>query len=267
MTKTLQSIVDSDVFKSSMILIILLAAVVVGLETDSGIMEEHGALLHLIDKVILVLFVVELVIRLGACGPRYGDFFKNGWNVFDFIIVAICLLPLQSEFAAVLRLARVLRLMRLITALPRLQLLVGALLKSFSSMGYVGTLLLLLFYIYGVIGVFLFGKTDVQHFGGLGRAMMTLFQIVTLEGWVEIMRGLMPADGVSLPVVAYFVSFILLGTMIMLNLFIGVIMNGMTEMQAEAAAANPATGNLIKLETENSALRDEIKLLKESKTP
>mgnify|MGYP000901264076 CR=1 FL=1 len=138
------------------------------------------------------------------------------------------------QFAAVLRLARVLRLLRVVSSLPRLQFLVAALFKSLGSMGYVGLLLLLLFYIYAVIGVSAFGSGDSINFGSIPVAMLTLFRIITLEGWVEVMNAQFAAGVSSAAVVAYFVSFILIGTMIMLNLFIGIILNGMTEMQAEA---------------------------------
>jgi len=131
----------------------------------------------------------------------------------------------------VLRLGRTLRLLRLVSTLPKLQLLVGALIKSFSSMGYVGLLLGLVFYIYAITGVHLFGGHDKEHFGNLSKAFLTLFQTITLDDW----KFLFASAAGSAPVAAavYFVSFILLGTMIMLNLFIGIIMNSMSEMHAE----------------------------------
>jgi len=222
---------------------ILLTAVVVGLETSSGIMADWGAVLRALDRFLIGLFVVELLLRIGAHGRRWPDFFLDPWNVFDFVVVAICLLPMQVHFATVLRLARVLRVLRLVTALPGLQILVSALLKSIPSMGYVGVLLGLHFYVYAVMGVFLFGSTDAQHFGNLGRALLTLFQVVTLEGWADIMRQQLASPGspaVSLGAIGYFVSFILLGTMIILNLLIGVIMNAMHEAQEEKAQAEAA---------------------------
>jgi voltage-gated sodium channel len=153
----------------------------------------------------------------------------------------------------VLRLLRLLRVLRLVHALPRLQILVSALLKSIPSMAYVGAFLGLLFYVYGVAGVFLFGRNDPAHFGSLGRAMLTLFTVVTLEGWAELMylelHGCQTlAEGAAnalcltpepqpLAAPAYFITFILFGTMIVLNLFIGVIMNSMQEAALETARA------------------------------
>ena len=129
--------------------------------------------------------------------------------------------------------ARALRLLRLVTALPRLQLLVGALLKSLGAMGYVGLLLALMFYIYGVAGVHLFREADAGHFGSLKAALLSLFQVITLDNWSDIYRAARAGAPVATPI--YFISFILLGTMIMLNLFIGIVMNSMSEMHAEIA--------------------------------
>jgi voltage-gated sodium channel len=136
---------------------------------------------------------------------------------------------------AAFRVARALRLLRLVSALPKLQLLVGALLKSLSAMGYVSLLLALLFYIYAVAGVHLFGAGSAEHFGNLGTAMMTLFQIVTLDNWGDILDAQL-AHARGAIVAFYFVTFIVFGTMIILNLFIGIIMNSMAEMHEEIAA-------------------------------
>jgi voltage-gated sodium channel len=232
-----QRVLNQAWFRHFTIGLILFAGVLVGLETNQALMARHGDLLHALDKIVLGLFVAELAVRLVAHGKRPWVFFKDSWNIFDFVIVAVCLLPFHTEFAAVLRLVRVLRVLRLVTALPRLQILVGALLKSIPSMSYVAMLLALLFYVYAVTGVALFRAADPAHFGSLSGAALTLFQVVTLEGWADIMRDLLaapaPRDAV---VVTYFVSFILIGTMIVLNLLIGVIVSGMDEARAETEA-------------------------------
>jgi voltage-gated sodium channel len=252
MKEALQKIACAKWFQHSIIGVILLAGIVVGLETSPHLMEQYGSLLKALDKIILAIFVLEIIIKMGAHGNQAWRYFRSPWNVFDFIIVAVCFLPLDSQFVAVLRLARILRVLRLVTVLPRLQVLVGALLKSIPSMGYVGMLLFLHFYIYAVMGTFIFGKNDPLHFGSLGASLLTLFQVVTLEGWADIMRiqmlGSLHAgyDGMQHLIVEskafplgaplYFISFIVIGGMIILNLFIGVIMNSMQESQAEAEA-------------------------------
>ncbi|WP_414664453.1 ion transporter [Horticoccus sp. 23ND18S-11] len=228
-----QRLAASAAFQRSVLALILLAGLLVGLETHAGLVARFGDLLHAVDRVVLVLFVVELVVRIGACGAQVWRFFRDPWNVFDFAIVAVCVLPIQAEYSAVLRLARVLRVLRLITAVPRLQLLVTALLRSLPSMSYVALLLCVLFYVYAVLGVGLFGRADPAHFGSLGASGLTLFQIVTLEGWAEIMREQLAAGASPTLTIAYFVSFILLGTMITLNLLIGVIVTGMDEARRE----------------------------------
>lgn len=151
---------QSMAFRTFIIVVIVLAGVLAGLETSVALAAKHAGLLHLLNLVVVGIFLVEIALKLLAHGRRPLDYFRDAWNVFDCVIVAFCLLPVAGPFAAVIRLARVLRLLRLLTALPKLQLLVGALLKSLSAMGYVSILLALLFYIYAVAGVNLFGKTD-----------------------------------------------------------------------------------------------------------
>ena len=258
-----QRVAHARWFHHGMLGIILVTAVVVGLETSSPIMSRWGGVLHVLDRIIVSIFVVELLLRLGAHGRRWWEFFRDPWNVFDFVVVAICLLPLQAQFAAVLRLVRVLRVLRLVTALPGLQILVTALLKSIPSMGYVGVLLGLHFYVYAVMGVFLFGPVDDENFGTLGRALLTLFQVVTLEGWADIMRHQMSAPGAlagPAGAILYFISFILLGTMIILNLLIGVIMNAMQEAQEEKAQAEAARQGeaVLEQDTELAAIEQEL---------
>ena len=231
MTTTARRITDSRSFHAAIIATILCAGVLAGIETDPAMVAAHGTLLRALDAIVLGIFIIEVILKLAANSPQPWRYFKNGWNVFDFTIVVLCLLPMDSQFAVVLRLGRTLRLLRLVSALPKLQLLVGALIKSFSSMGYVGLLLGLVFYIYAITGVHLFGGHDKEHFGSLSKAFLTLFQTITLDDWKFLFAS---ATGSSPAVAAaYFVTFILLGTMIMLNLFIGIIMNSMSEMHAE----------------------------------
>jgi voltage-gated sodium channel len=232
-----QRLLKRNWFQRGVLGLILLSAVIIGLETDAELMRRWGLWLVSIDRAVLALFVVELLVRLGAHWPRPLRFFAEPWNVFDFLIVAVCLMPFHAEYAAVLRLARVLRVLRLISAVPRLQILVSALLRSVPSMGYVAGLLLLLFYVFGVLGVGLFRAADSEHFGSLGMALLSLFQIVTLEGWVDLMKTQLEAGVPPWVVVPYFVCFILIGTMVMLNLLIGVIINGMEEARQETAEA------------------------------
>jgi voltage-gated sodium channel len=257
-------------------MVILAAGVIVGLETYPGLMAVHGDLLHLLDHIVLYIFVAEILMKMLAKGSKPWEFFYDGWNVFDFIIVAVCFLPIGGAYIAVLRLARILRVFRLVSALPKLQVLVGALLKSIPSMSYVGILLFLLFYIYAVIGTFMFGLNDPIHFGSLQASMMTLFKTITLEGWIDFMNIQYYGSNLygyeafpdtvrtpsAYPIAApvYFISFILLGTMIMLNLFIGVIINGMEETNKEEEIKELAK---IREQIKNISLEEEIILISE----
>ena len=215
-----------------MIAVILLAGLLAGLETSASVMRHVRIPAARLGRPRACRFhLSEIALKMAAHGRQPWRYFQDGWNVFDFIIVAVCCLPLDSQFAAVFRLARGLRLLRLVTAVPKLQLLVGALLKSLGAMGYVTLLLALVFYIYGVAGVHLFGSVDPKHFGSLSAALLSLFRLITLDNWADIFQSVSIAS--RLPAVLYFVSFIMLGTMIMLNLFIGIIMNSMAEMHTE----------------------------------
>ena len=248
MVEKLQLLVESNRFQRLVMIAILTAALLVGLETYPGIVARWGAVLHLLDRLVLAVFIVEIAARIGAQGRHPWRYFRDPWNVFDFLIVAVALLPL-GRYVTVLRLLRLLRVLRLVRALPRLQILVNALLKSIPSMGWVSLLLLLVFYVYGVASVFLFGQNDPFRFGSLHVALITLFQVATAEDWSTTLYTQMYGCGfygyegrevlctapAAHPVVAplFFISFILLGTMIILNLFIGVIMNSMAEAQRE----------------------------------
>lgn len=276
MANIFRSITESKAFQSFIVMVILAAGVIVGLETYPGLMAVHGDLLHLLDHIVLYIFVAEILMKMLAKGSKPWEFFYDGWNVFDFIIVAVCFLPIGGAYIAVLRLARILRVFRLVSALPKLQVLVGALLKSIPSMSYVGILLFLLFYIYAVIGTFMFGLNDPIHFGSLQASMMTLFKTITLEGWIDFMNiqyygsnlygyeafpetvRTPSAHPIAAPV--YFISFILLGTMIMLNLFIGVIINGMEETNKEEEIKELAK---IREQIKNISLEEEIILISE----
>lgn len=235
----------------------MLAGVLAGFETSLALMAAHGALFHALDRLILGVFIVEALLKMAAHGRRPWRYFTDGWNVFDFLIIVICVLPVGGPFAAVLRLARALRLLRLVSALPKLQLLVGALLKSLSAMGYVSLLLALLFYIYAVAGIHLFGAHDPKNFGSLPAAFLSLFRLVTLDNWADLFNAQLPhVPGIKVGI--YFVTFIVFGTMIILNLFIGIIMNSMSEMHAEIAERDRAQHER---ETGAATLEDDLQTL------
>ncbi|WP_108808474.1 ion transporter [Aquimarina spinulae] len=254
MVNLCKSISKSKWFQDLVTIAILIAGVLVGIATYPKFSSKHEQVLELLNQIILGVFIIEIVVKVIAEGGKPWLYFTDGWNVFDFIIVAAAFLPFGGSSIAILRLLRLLRVLKLIKALPKLQMLVGALLKSIPSMGYVSILLLLLFYIYAVAGVFFFSENDPIHFQDLQRSMLSLFRVVTLEDWTDIMYINMfgcenygYGGNMNLCVnsksalvlsVTYFVSFVLIGTMIFLNLFIGVIMNGMDEAKNEMLLEN-----------------------------
>lgn len=285
-------IANSTWFQASIIAVILLAGVVVGIQTyelSSANVRAYSHILHAVDTIILIIFTIEVVVKILAEGNKPWNYFKDAWNVFDFLIVAVCYLAfvmptIDAGFIAVLRLARILRVFKLVTALPKLQMLVGALLKSIPSMFYVGILLGLLFYIYAAMGVFVFGENDPVHFGSLHKSMLSLFRVVTLEDWTDIMYINMFGCDVNIwgyaaesgctnpqanPVLGafFFVSFVLIGTMIVLNLFIGVIMSAMDEVKEEeeermALERSLKEGTAIDVKTQIDLIGDQILALK-----
>lgn len=257
MTSICANIANHKNFQRFILLTILLAGVVVGIQTYKNFADRHSGILDFLDTFILGVFTIEVIIKIIAEGKKPLNYFKNPWNLFDFLIVSACLLEpvlsINSTFLPVLRLARILRVLKLVTTLPKLQVLVGCLLKSLPSMFYVSMLLGLLFYIYGTMAVFLYAENDPIHFRNLQTSILSLFRVVTLEDWTDVMYINMygsenygysgqdmqkwnPTSSSSPAGAAlFFVSFVLIGTLIVLNLVIGVIMNSMDESHAEMA--------------------------------
>ena len=279
MVEICRQIANAHWFSRFITTVILLAGVLVGAETYPSVIARHGDTLHVIDAIIIWIFTAEVVIKMVAEAPKPWRYFKDPWNCFDFAIVAVVFMPVDTEFVMVLRLVRVLRVLKLVRALPKLQILVSALLKSIPSMGYVSLLLMLLFYLFAVTATFLFSGNDPVHFENLQTAMLSLFRVVTLEDWTDVMYIQMYGcdnygyDGiehrctqpVSYPIfgAVFFCSFVLIGTMIVLNLFVGVIMNGMDEAQKEQQLADKLRERPDTLHAELGGLLDELGKLQE----
>lgn len=243
---------DAKWFQTSIIGVIFLAGILVGIQTYPLSNQTLISVLEDLDMAVLVIFIAEIVIKLVAEGNRPFDFFKNAWNVFDFLIVVVGLMPFGGNAVTALRLVRLLRVLKLVRALPKLRILVMGLLKSLSSIAYIGLLLGLLFYLYAVLGVSVFGENDPVHMGTLHISFLTLFRCATLEDWTDVMYIAMEGcenygyDGMEdectkstkAPIlsVAYFCSFIILSSMMILNLFIGVITSSMQDAKTELTA-------------------------------
>jgi len=219
-------VVESPTFERFILALIFCNAVILGLETSPALMARWGDLLVAGNTVIIAAFVLEAAMKIVAVAPRLRLYFGNGWNLFDFLVVVFSLLPSSGEFAAVARLARLLRVLRLVSTVPKLRLIVQTLVHTIPSMGHVIMLLSLLFYVYAIAGYQLYHTVDPARWGTLGKALLTLFQIITLEGWTDIMATAMDAKPLAW---VYFLSFVLIGTFVVMNLFIAIIINNLEE--------------------------------------
>lgn len=211
--------------------LILVNAALMGVETYPRFTAGNESLLHGIHIAFQAAFVIELSVRIAAHLPRVGGFFRDGWNVFDFAVVMLSLLPVAGPLATLARVARVLRIARLVSAMPDLRLIIDTMLRSIPSMGHVILLQALLVYVYGVLGWHLFAEADPAHWGTLGRACASLFQILTLEGWVEMAAE---ARGATRAAWIFFASYIVVAVFVVINLFIAVVLNNLEKSRREA---------------------------------
>ena len=261
MRQRLKAFIENLLVQRILLALILINAVILGLETSKDVMASIGPFLMALDKAILAVFVVELGIRLAV--HRFA-FFKDGWNVFDFIVVGIALVPASGPFA-VLRALRVLRVLRVLTFVPSMKKIVGALVKSLNGMLSIAMVLGLVYYVAAVMVTKLFGEAFPEWFGSLGASLYTLFQVMTLESWsMGIARPVMEAFPYAW---AFFIPFILIATFTMLNLFIAVIVNAVQtmhddehkeELDAEKATQQQLLEQMQQLQLELKELRREM---------
>ncbi|MEP1464240.1 MAG: ion transporter [Nitratireductor sp.] len=251
----LSRLLESATFTRVIMAVIMVNAVTLGLETSEVVMGQFGNLIHLIDKICLGIFVVEILIKLIV---RRFKFFLSGWSLFDFVIVGVALIPGAQGFS-VLRALRILRVLRVISVAPSLRRVVEGFVTALPGMGSVFLLMAIIFYIGSVMATKLFGDSFPQWFGTLGRSGYSLFQIMTLESW---------SMGIVRPVMAvfpwawlFFIPFIVSTTFTVLNLFIGIIVSAMQEEHdAEATAERQALQNEQELIlAEIRALRAELR--------
>lgn len=236
------------------ILVIIINSITLGLETSPSIRQSYGSILHFIDIAALVIYTVELTLKMLALRFR---FFKSGWNLFDFVIVAIAYIPATGPLT-ILRSFRILRVLRLISSIPRLRVIIRSLVVSLPSIGWISFLLMIMFYIFSVIATNLYGATFPEWFGTIGESYYTLFQLITLESWsMGIVRPVMEAFPYSW---LFFVPFILLTSFVILNVFIAIVVGSMddikSEEQTQAAAELMEQNNItpaqqLSLEIEN----------------
>lgn len=225
----LESLVMAKKVQNFLIVLILLNAALMGLETSSYVHDHYQAEFQLLDQAILLVFIVEIICLLLARGL---SFFKDPWSVFDFLVISVAIVPATESFS-VLRALRVLRVLRLFTKIASLQKVVKSLLGAVPGLGSVSMVLGLIFYVSAVLATNLFGKEFPETFGNIGLTLYTLFQVMTGDGW---------SDSIARPIMEvfpyawiFFITFILISTFVVLNLFIAVIVDASNDEAEEAA--------------------------------
>jgi voltage-gated sodium channel len=219
-------IAGSQAFQNTIVGVILLNALVLGLQTYPNVDADYGHTLHVLNDVFLGVFVVELLIRIAAFGKRPQDFFKNGWNVFDFVVIGAAFIPGVRENATILRLIRLLRVVRLASVLPDLRIFLTAIVRSLPAVASLALMTGLLLFVYGMVGWVLFHDELPQRWGTIGRAMLTLFTMLTIEAWPDQLYAGMAVHSASW---IYFVSFILIAGFLLINIFLAVVIGSIEE--------------------------------------
>jgi len=259
-----KTFVELPRFGQCILALILLNAVLLGMETSAALMAQYGSTLLLLDKILLSVFVVELLLRIFA---YRAAFFKDPWSLFDFAVVAIALIPASGPLA-VLRSLRVLRVLRVLSMVPSMRRVVSALLGSLPGLSSIALVLVLIYYVFAVMATKIFGAAFPEWFGSIGGSFYTLFQVMTLESW---------SMGIARPVMEqfpyawlFFVPFILVATFTMLNLFIAIIVNTMQTFSEEEHASQRELDKQTELReqqllhTELRAIREELQQLREA---
>ncbi len=258
LTVRLRNLLETQAFERFIVAVIVVNAIVLGLETSPTVMARVGPLLVALDIIALSIFIAEIAAKLWVY--RAG-FFQRPWNIFDFIVVGIALIP-NVQGLQVLRSLRILRAMRLMSMVPKMRLVVQALLQAIPGMGSVIALLLLVFYVFAVMATKLFGSAFPDWFGTVGASFYSLFQIMTLESWsMGIVRPVMDVFPFAW---LFFVPFILLTTFAVLNLFIAIVVNSMQEVhEADTDELQKEHREVMRAITE---LRAEVAALRRERT-
>ena len=223
-------LVNAAWFEYFIIAVIIVNGIILGLETSGTIDRLYGNWLRLGNEAALWVFIVEAALKLLALWPRSWRYFQDGWNLFDFFVIVFALVPATGQFAMIARLARLLRVVRLISAIRDLRLIVAALVRAIPSVGHVIMLMSIVVYIYAIMGYHLFHELDPARWGNLGLSVLTLFNIITLDGWTQVMNTAMRHYPWAW---LYFVSFVVVGTFVVINMFIAIIINSLDDAKRE----------------------------------
>jgi len=247
-------------FSNFITFVVIIAGILVGIQTNKA-MQGNAAIMA-VEILILLIFIVEVVLKLMAEAPKPWRYFNDPWNVMDFIIVAVGLIDTflsmggvdlggAGNVLMVFRLIRLMRIMKLVKSIPQLRIIISTMIAAMPSVMYISILIFLLLYIYGVLGVFIFGENDVKYFGNLGTALITLFRVMTMDHWGEILYinlygcedqytekdklkyGCQNSSGGGFLCIMFFLTFIMVVSFIILNLFIGVVTSSLNQATKE----------------------------------
>ena len=263
MASTCKRIADSGLFQGFILGVIVLNAVTLGLQTYD-LSEGLAKLLTTLDDIFLGIFVVELIIRITAFGSRPQDFFQDGWNVFDFVVISLAFVPGIRENATLLRIVRLLRVVRVVTVLPDLRVLVRALVRSIPPILSLAVLTLMLMYVYGMVGWILFHEQDPENWGDIGQALLSTFTMLTLENWPALLEA---GTAIHPQSWIFFVSYVLLASFLVINILIAIIINSVeqvhqVEREEERAERlerfEHGDGDFISVSERLTAMRDAI---------
>ncbi|KAB2954199.1 ion transporter [Heliorestis acidaminivorans] len=250
-----QRIIALPYFEHFIVVLIAINSIILGLETSTFLTTSYDSWFLLAHQLILAVFILEAIIKITAVAPQWKKYFGDGWNLFDFSIIILSLIPATGQFAMIARLVRLLRILRLVSAIPELRLIVSTLIRSIPSMGHVLILSGILFYIYGILGYHLFHKHDPELWGSFGLSLLTLFRVITLEDWTDVMYVAMDLNPYSW---IYFVSFVVLGTFVVINLFIAIVLNNLQDAKVDEQDAEKQA-----LATSVEAIHAEVAVAKE----
>jgi len=221
-------LMNNRYFELSMMGVIIFSAMLIGIDTFE-LKPVYQDIIFTLDQLITIIFLIEIIARISTYKNPL-DFFKDGWNIFDFVIVAVSLIPIEGNDSAVARLLRIFRILRIITIIPELKGIINSLFRSSASIGYVFILIFIVFYIFAIVGTILFQNAPSGLWNDLGTALLTLFQVMTFEGWTDVMYESMKIYSWSW---MFYVLFIFLTTFTFLNMIIGIILESLNEEHKE----------------------------------
>ncbi len=260
MRELAERLTQARAFEYAIIGLIVGNGALLGLETSPRLVDNAGEWLNLGQRVVLWVFVAEAALKIFGVSPHVDRYFRDGWNLFDFTIVVLAFIPAVGPFAIVARLARLARILRLVSALPELRLIVTTMVRSIPGMLNIVVLISIVAYVYAIIGYQFFHDHDPEHWRNLGISLLSLFRVITLEDWTDIMYTAMELHPWAW---LYFVSFVVLASFVVINLFIAVVINNLNTVKEERLRASQEPKSADALINELRATQASLRRLEE----